>query len=128
MLYIRFPLPLRNVEELFHERRVEISHEPVRLWWHRFGPMFASEIRKRRIEGMRCSRWRSHLDKIFVKIYGERDNLWRAADHEGEPHSCCRRLAVTLFRFGCKLRRVRIRLTSPNLDPAVAQPLANANG
>jgi hypothetical protein len=41
MLYVRFPLSLRNVEDLLHERGVEISHETVRFWWHRFAPMFA---------------------------------------------------------------------------------------
>ena len=84
MLYIRFPLSLRNVEDLLHERGIEISHETVRFWWRRFGPMFASEIRKRRIEGMRSSRWRWHLDEVFVKINGETHYLWRAVDHEGE--------------------------------------------
>jgi len=49
MLYVRFPLSLRNVEDLLHERGVDISPETVRFWWHRFGPIFASEIRKRRI-------------------------------------------------------------------------------
>ena len=84
MLYVRFPLSLRNVEDLLHERGVDVSHETVRYWWHRFGPMFASEIRKRRIEGMKSSCWRWHLDEIFVKINGERHYLWRAVDHEGE--------------------------------------------
>ncbi|OYX41686.1 MAG: IS6 family transposase [Rhodobacterales bacterium 32-67-9] len=84
MLYVRFPLSLRNAEDLLHERGVEISHETVRFWWHRFGPMFAAEIRKRRIEGMKSSRWRWHLDEVFVKINGERHYLWRAVDHEGE--------------------------------------------
>jgi putative transposase len=46
--------------------------------------MFAAEIRKRRIEGMRSSRWRWHLDEVFVKINGEMHYLWRAVDHEGE--------------------------------------------
>ena len=46
--------------------------------------MFASEIRKRRIEGMKSSRWRWHLDEVFVKINGETHYLWRAVDHEGE--------------------------------------------
>lgn len=46
--------------------------------------MFAAEIRKRRIDGMRSSRWRWHLDEVFVKINGERRYLWRAVDHEGE--------------------------------------------
>ena len=46
--------------------------------------MFAAEIRKRRIEGMRSNRWRWHLDEMFVKVNGERYYLWRALDHEGE--------------------------------------------
>jgi putative transposase len=46
--------------------------------------MFAAEILKRRVEGMRSSRWRWHLDEVFVKINGEKHYLWRAVDHEGE--------------------------------------------
>jgi putative transposase len=84
MLYIRFPLSLRNVEDLLHERGIDVSHETVRFWWRRFGPMFAAEIRKRRIEGMRSSRWRWHLDEGVVKINGTTHDLWRAVDHEGE--------------------------------------------
>ena len=84
MMYVRFPLSLRNVEDLLHERGIDVSHEAVRFWWHRFGPLFAAEIRKRRIEGMRSSQWRWHLDEMFVKINGERHYLWRAVDHEGE--------------------------------------------
>ena len=37
MLYVRFPLSLRNVEDLLHERGVDVSYESVRYWWHRFG-------------------------------------------------------------------------------------------
>ena len=84
MMYIRFPLSLRNVEDLLHERGIEISHETVRFWWNRFGPLFAGEIRKRRIGGMRSSRWRWHLDEVFVKINGEQHDLWPGVDHEGE--------------------------------------------
>ena len=84
MLYVRFPLSLRNVEDLLHERGIEISHETVRFWWQRFGPVFASEIRKRRIDRMRTSRWQWHLDEVFVKVNGKRHYLWRAVDHEGE--------------------------------------------
>lgn len=84
MLYLRFPLSLRNVEDLLHERGIEICHETVRFWWHRFGPMFASEIRQRCVEGMKSGRWRWHLDEVFVKINGERHYLWRAVDHEGK--------------------------------------------
>lgn len=84
MMYIRFPLSLRNLEDLLHERGIDICHETVRFWWQRFGSQFASEIRKRRVEGMRSSHWRWHLDEVFVKINGERHYLWRAVDHEGE--------------------------------------------
>ena len=85
MLYIRFPLPLRNVEDLLHERGIEISHETVRYWWNRFGPMFAAEIRGRRVEAMRaCRQWQWHLDEVYVKINGVTHYLWRAVDHEGE--------------------------------------------
>ena len=85
MLYVRFPLSLRNVEDLLHERGIDISHETVRFWWNRFGPMFAAEIRRKRVERMRSfPHWRWHLDEVFVKINGEQHYLWRAVDHEGE--------------------------------------------
>jgi putative transposase len=85
MLYIRFPLSLRNVEDLLHECGIEISHATVRCWWNRFGPMFATEIRDRRVEAMRtCRQWRWHLDEVYVKINGVTHFLWRALDQEGE--------------------------------------------
>ena len=85
MMYVRFPLSLRNVEDILHERGIDISHETVRFWWNRFGPMFAAEIRRKRVSQMRAySNWQWHLDEVFVKINGERHYLWRAADHERE--------------------------------------------
>jgi putative transposase len=67
ILYVRFPLSLRNVEDLLHERGIQVSHETVRFWWQRFGPMFASEIRQRRASSLRSvSSWRWHLDEVFV--------------------------------------------------------------
>ena len=44
LMYVRFPLSLRNVEDLLFERGVDLSHETIRFWWNRFGPMFASEV------------------------------------------------------------------------------------
>jgi len=85
MMYVRFPLSLRNVEDLLHERGIDVSHEAVRFWWMRFGTLFASEIRKARIQRMRCySNWQWHLDEVFVKINGDIHYTWRAVDHEGE--------------------------------------------
>jgi hypothetical protein len=85
MMYVKYPLSLRNVEDLLFERGTDICHETVRLWWNRFGPMFASEIRRKRVQHMRAyTHWRWHLDEVYVKINGEMRYLWRAVDHEGE--------------------------------------------
>ena len=84
MMYIRYPLSLRQVEDLLFERGIDICHETVRFWWNRFGPMFAAEIRKRRVLHGSYSNWRWHLDEVFVKISGETHYLWRAVDQEGE--------------------------------------------
>lgn len=32
LMYVRFPLSLRNVEDLLAERGIDICHETVRLW------------------------------------------------------------------------------------------------
>ena len=53
MMYVRFPLSLRNVEDLLFERGIDICHETVRHWWNRFGPMFAGDIRRQRVSRMR---------------------------------------------------------------------------
>jgi putative transposase len=84
-MYVRFPLSLRNVEDLLFERGIDIRHETVRLWWNCFGPLFAADIRRQQVERMRGFRhWRWHLDEVFVRINGERHYLWRAVDHGGE--------------------------------------------
>ena len=61
MIYIRFPLSLRNVEDMLHRRDSDITHEPVRYWWNRFGPMFAKSIWKRRVKHTSYSNWTCHL-------------------------------------------------------------------
>ena len=85
MMYVRYPLSLRNVEDLLFERGIDICHETVRLWWNRLGPVFAAEIKKKRIQRMRAfTQWRWHVDEVVVKMNGEVRYLWRAVDHEGE--------------------------------------------
>ncbi len=85
MMRVRYPLSLRNVEDLLHERGIDITHKTVRCWWNRFGTIFAAEIRRGRVQAMRNFRHRRwHLDEMFVKINGVKHYLWRAVDHEGE--------------------------------------------
>ena len=86
MMYARFPLSLRQVEDLLAKRGIDICHQTVRLWWNRFVPMFASKIRRKRVQAMRSfTHWRWLLDEVFVRINGERHYLWRSVDHQGEP-------------------------------------------
>ena len=66
MLYIRYPLSLRQVEDLLFERGIDICHETVRYWWNRFGPMFAAKIRKRRIHHGSYSNWRRPYSYRFI--------------------------------------------------------------
>ncbi len=53
-MYIRYPLSLRQVEDILFERGIDVSHETVRNWWNRFGPGFAAKIRNRRAAGRNC--------------------------------------------------------------------------
>ncbi len=86
MYYVRYPLSLRNVEDILHERGIDICHETVRYWWNRFGTIFSKEV-KRKTKHY-ASKWRWHIDEVFVKINGELHYLWRAIDHEGTILDC----------------------------------------
>ena len=85
MMCVKFRLSLRSVEDILFERDIDICYETVRLWWNRFGQMFAAEIRRKRVAAMRAhTHWLWHFDEVHVKINGELHDLWRAVDHEGE--------------------------------------------
>jgi len=86
MYYVRFPLSLRNVEDILHERGIDICHETVRYWWTKLGLIVARELKKKRRHTP--SRWRWHIDEVFVKINGVTHYLWRAVDHEGTVIDC----------------------------------------
>ncbi len=79
-LYFRFTLSIRDVEELMLQRGIEVSREAVRCWVNKFGPLIASNLRRRRDPP--TGRW--HLDEMVVNIAGRRMYLWRAVDDEGE--------------------------------------------
>ncbi|WOR15252.1 IS6 family transposase [Hyphomonas sp. FCG-A18] len=109
MIHVRFPLSLRNVEDLLHERGIDICHESVRTWVDRFGPILAGKIRTKRASYMRQhTQWQWHLDEVFVKINGKQHYLWRAVDHEGEILECFvtkrrdRKAALTFLKKAMK--------------------------
>jgi putative transposase len=71
MMYVRYPLSLRNIEDLLHERGIDVAHETVRFWWNRFGTIFGAEIRWNRVQTMRSFRHRQwHLDEVFDRSTG----------------------------------------------------------
>ena len=115
MMYVRYPLSLRQVEDILFERGIDVSHETVRFWWNRFGPLFAAEIRKRRVHSRSYSCWRWHVDEVFVRINGVQHYLWRAVDHEGEVKEVFaskRRNRKAALEF---LRRAMKRYGSPKI-------------
>lgn len=83
-LRIHYGLSLRQCEDMLAERGIDVSYEAIRYWVWKFGPLLAAKIRKRRIKRGFGSRWRWHIDEVFVKINGELHYLWRVIDHEGE--------------------------------------------
>ena len=86
MYYIRYPLSLRQVEDILHERGIDICHETIRYWWNKFGNLFAKDLKAKSLT--QPSNWRWHIDEVFVKINGETHYLWRAIDHEGTILDC----------------------------------------
>ncbi len=78
-LYCRFNLSLREVEEMFLQRGVHVSYEPIRRWVTKFRPSIARGLRRR--EPRPCNIW--HLDEVVVKIRGRKYWLWRAVEQDG---------------------------------------------
>ena len=79
-LYLRFTMSFRDVEDLLAERGIDVSYETIRCWTIKFGPAFASNLKRRRLRP--TGRW--DLDEMVVKIRGQRMFMWRAVDDEGE--------------------------------------------
>ena len=91
-LYHHFPLSYRDVQELLHQRGIQVSHETLREWCIKFGLLFAEDLRHR--EPRRGSRW--HLDEVCTSVDGVRHwfvlvrtarlgtlDRWRAVDEYG---------------------------------------------
>ncbi len=77
--YARFNLSLREVEEMMLERGVDVSHETIRRWTVKFGPLIAHVLLRR--QPRPGDVW--HLDEVVVKIAGRSYWLWRADEQHG---------------------------------------------
>ncbi len=98
--YHRFPMSLRDVEDLlaargvlvpvflFETRRTYacanahrwVSYETIRAWVAKFGSQYANVIRRDRPEV--TDKW--HVDEVVLPMKGKKYWLWRAVDSKGD--------------------------------------------
>lgn len=78
--YHRFPMSLRDVEDLLAARGIIVSHETIRAWVAKFGSQYAKVIRRDRPKV--ADKW--HLDEVVLPINGKKYWLWRAVDSNGD--------------------------------------------
>jgi putative transposase len=81
-LYYRFNLSHRDIEDLLAERGINVTYEAIRLWCNRFGPKYATRL-KRKHRGYGDTFF---IDEVFIRIGGIQHYLWRAVDQESLPH------------------------------------------
>jgi len=84
-LYYRFNLSHRRcvgpfIEDLLAERGINVTYEAIRLWCNRFGPKYATRL-KRKHRGYGDTFF---IDEVFIRIGGIQHYLWRAVDQDGE--------------------------------------------
>ena len=79
-LYYRFNLSHRDIEDILAERGMTVSREAIRLWYIKFGAIYARRL-KRKHRGYGDTFF---IDEVFVKINGKQRYLWRAVDQDGE--------------------------------------------
>ena len=78
VLYFRFNLSYRDVEEMMAMRGLFLSYETIRYWCLKFGQTYANDLRRRSLRP--GDAW--HLDEVFLKINGRIHYLWRAVDQD----------------------------------------------
>jgi len=78
--YFAFRLSAANVRDLLAERGINVSSRTVLRWAHRFGPLMATEWRRRAPRVGRC--W--WVDETYVRVHGQWSYLYRAVDEHGQ--------------------------------------------
>jgi len=79
-LYYRFNLSHRDIEDLLAKRGINVTYEAIRLWCNKFGPKYASKLKKTH----RGYGDTFFIGEVYVKIDGKQHYLWRAVDQDGE--------------------------------------------
>jgi len=77
---LRYKLSLRDLAEMFLTRGFVFTHETVRDWETRFGPLLADHLRAKR-RGTAGVQW--HADETYRKVDGRWCYRYRAIDRDG---------------------------------------------
>jgi transposase-like protein len=77
--YVAYPLSLRNLEEMMHERGVTVDHSTIHRWTLRLIPVLERTFRKRKAAV--GTSWR--MDETYIKVGGQWKYLYRAVDKAG---------------------------------------------
>lgn len=121
-LYCRFPLSLRDIEEMMAQRGVIVSYETIHQWCRKFGQSYANGLRRCRARPGDTG----HLDEVFIKIVGktsaprvERSGSWprSPAPRTSGPAATC----SGPHREHFKLRRVAGQPRPPSFTGTVGR-------
>jgi transposase-like protein len=77
--YLRYSLPLRDVEELLEERGLHADHTTVWRWVQRCGPELEQRLRRHLKPTIKS--WR--VDETYIRVQGRWCYLYRAIDSAG---------------------------------------------
>jgi len=75
LMYVKYPLSLRNVEDLLAERGIDISHETVRFWWKFLKRIMKTYGRPQKLSPQ-CPGWSAGLSACFRAANQVKTN-WR---------------------------------------------------
>jgi len=76
----RYQRSRRDLAEMFLTRGFVFTHETVRDWEARFGPLLADHLRAKR-RGTAGAKW--HADETYLRVDGRRCYRYRATDRDG---------------------------------------------
>ena len=77
--YLRYPLSLRQVEEIMAERNLSVDHVTIWRWVQRYAPELHRRIRPELRNTNRS--WR--VDETYCRVAGKWTYLYRAVDSTG---------------------------------------------
>ena len=123
--YCRYQLSYRDVEEMMHERGLDVDHSTVFRWVQRYAP----EINKRIRPYLKMSGTSYRVDETYIKVGKTCKYLYRAVDKEGntiEFMLSAKRDVSAAKRFFKKIMRAEHRRLpfSISVDKNAAYPEA----